>query len=100
VNCHGQAEGPNVTAKKFVVSDGKMVLHLQPAGKGWYAVTSPLDPGITTQARSIEEAFVMAYDARKALQSSRAKLARHPAARPSKDSPPQPLGGRRKAAKS
>src|SRR3982751_3122862 len=49
--------------KQYTVSDGKLVLVLRPAGKGWYAVTSPLDPGLITQARSVEEAFVMAYDA-------------------------------------
>ena len=60
--------------KKFLVSDGKMVLHLQPAGNGWYAVTSPIDPAITTQAKSVEEAFVMAYDAQKCLKAARAGL--------------------------
>ena len=62
--------------KKFTVSDGKMVLVLQPAGKGWYAVTCPFDPALITQAKSIEEAFLMAYDAKKCLREARAKLAR------------------------
>jgi hypothetical protein len=53
-----------------------MVLQLQPAGGGWYAVTSPLDPAINTQAKSIEDAFVMALDAQKCLKAGRAKLAR------------------------
>jgi antitoxin HicB len=63
-------------AVRFTVSDGKLVLFLQPAEKGWYAVTSPFDPGITTQARTVEDAFKMAYDAQKALTAARAKLAR------------------------
>src|SRR4051794_1893001 len=62
--------------KQYTVSDGKLVLVMRPAGKGWYAVTSPLDPGLITQARSVEEAFYMAYDAQKCLRSARAKLAR------------------------
>ena len=59
--------------KKYTVSDGKLVLTLEPAGKGWYVVTSPFDPGVTTQARSVPEAFKMARDAIKLLQRSRAK---------------------------
>lgn len=62
--------------KKYTVSDGKLILFLEPAEKGWYAVTSPFDPGITTQARTIENAFLMAYDAQKGLRAARAKLAR------------------------
>jgi hypothetical protein len=53
-----------------------MVLVLRQAEGGWYAVTSPLDPQLNTQARTIEEAFFMAYDAQKCLKESRAKLAR------------------------
>src|SRR5437879_4596867 len=30
--------------KRYTVSNGKMVLHLQPAEEGGYIVTSPLDP--------------------------------------------------------
>jgi antitoxin HicB len=54
--------------KTYTVTDGKLVLTLSPAGGDWYAVTSPFDPGITTQARTVEEAFLMAYDALKALR--------------------------------
>jgi len=60
------------SAKRYTVSDGRMVLTLRTAGGGWYAVTSPLDPGITTQARTVEQAFEMAYDAQKMLRASRA----------------------------
>ncbi len=63
--------------RKFTVSDGKMVLVLQPAEKGWYAVTSPFDPAIQTQANSIEEAFLMAYDAQKCLKAARKRLINH-----------------------
>lgn len=64
--------------KKYTVSDGKLVLFLEPAEKGWYSITSPLDPGLVTQAKSIEEAFVMAYDAQKALKAARSLLSRRP----------------------
>ena len=60
----------------YQISDGKLTLELRPAGKGWYAVTCPLDPQLMTQARSVEEAFEMAHDARKALIKARAKLIR------------------------
>src|SRR4051794_13432681 len=66
--------------KRYTISDGKLVLNLEPAGGGWYAVTSPLDPALITQAKSVEEAFAMAYDAQKALKAARAKLARSPGA--------------------
>jgi antitoxin HicB len=62
--------------KSYTLSDGKLVLTLRPAGEGWYAVTSPLDPELITQARSIEEAFEMAYDARKCLRAVRAQRVR------------------------
>ncbi|HWB20021.1 MAG TPA: hypothetical protein VG711_06965 [Phycisphaerales bacterium] len=61
-------------AKRYTVSDGKLVLTLEEAERGWYVVTSPMDPGITTQARSVKEAFVMARDAQKVLRKSRAKF--------------------------
>lgn len=50
-------------AKNYTVTNGKLVLTLHPAGGGWYAVTSPFGPGITTQARTVEEAYLMTYDA-------------------------------------
>ena len=58
----------------FTVSDGKLVLRLQSAEEGGYVVTSPLDPELTTEAESLEEAFANARDAAKALRDSRAKL--------------------------
>ena len=50
-------------AKKYTISDGKLVLTLEQAENGWYAVTSPMDPAVHTQAKTIPEAFEMARDA-------------------------------------
>ena len=66
-----------VTANKaYTVSDGEMVLTLEPAEEGGYVVTSPLDPELITEAESLDEAFVNARDAADALNESRKKLAR------------------------
>lgn len=62
--------------KRYTISDGKLVLHLQPAEEGGYIVTSPLDPELITEAETLEEAFVNASDAAKALRQSRVKLLR------------------------
>ncbi len=48
--------------KKYIVTDGELTLTLEPDEPGWYVVTSPFDPDVLTQARSIEEAFEMARD--------------------------------------
>jgi antitoxin HicB len=58
------------------VSDGKLVLTLTSAEEGGFIVTSPLDPELVTEAETIEEAFLMARDALRALRTSRAKLLR------------------------
>lgn len=63
-------------SKRYTVSDGKLVLHLEDAEEGGYVVTSPLDPELITEAETIEDAFVNAYDAATALRKSRAKLLR------------------------
>ena len=63
-------------AKRYTISDGKLVLTLEPAEEGGYVVTSPLDPELITEAESIEEAFVNALDAAKCLRQSRSKLHR------------------------
>ena len=60
----------------YVVSDGRLVLHLEPAEEGGYVVTSPFDPALITEAETIEEAFEMAEDAVKTLAEGRAKLER------------------------
>ena len=60
--------------RRYTVSDGKRVLSLEPAEEGGYVVTSPLDPELITEAETIEDAFLNAADAAKALKQSRAKL--------------------------
>ena len=62
--------------KKYTVSDGKLVLELQPAEEGGYVATSPLDPELITEGETIAEVFANARDAMKALNQSRAKLMR------------------------
>jgi predicted RNase H-like HicB family nuclease len=61
---------------QYTVSDGGLVLTLEPAEDGWYVVTSPLDPELTTQAKTIEEAFEMARDALELLNAGRAEFRR------------------------
>jgi predicted RNase H-like HicB family nuclease len=53
-----------------------MVLTLQPDSDGWFVVTSPIDPAMITQARTVEEAFAQAKDAFAALADSRADSTR------------------------
>lgn len=60
--------------KKYTVTDGKLVLVMTPDEGKWYCVTSPLEPGLVTQARSIPEAFEMARDAIKGLRAARRRL--------------------------
>ena len=62
--------------KQYTVSDGRLVLTLEPAEEGGYIVTSPLEPELITEAETVEEAFEQARDALKALRQSRAKLFR------------------------
>jgi antitoxin HicB len=57
--------------RRYTVSDGKLVLTLQEDEGGWFTVTSPTDPALITQARTIREAFEMARDAMAALAESR-----------------------------
>ena len=61
-------------AKRYTVSDGKLVLTLEEADEGGYIVTSPLDPELITESETVSEAFANARDALKALTRSRAKL--------------------------
>ncbi len=58
-------------AKRYTVSDGRLVLTLEEAERGWYAVSSPMEPALQTQARSIPEAFEMARDAMNELRKYR-----------------------------
>jgi predicted RNase H-like HicB family nuclease len=59
---------------RYTVSDGRLVLTLELAEEGGYTVTSPLDPGLVTEAATLEEAFAMARDAAAALRAARRKL--------------------------
>lgn len=60
----------------YTVSDGELVLTLEPAEEGGYVVTSPLDPELIAQADSLDKAFANARDAVNALNESRTKLAK------------------------
>jgi len=62
--------------ERYHVSDGSLLLTLEPDGDGWFVVTSPIDPAMITQARTIKEAFVQARDAFAALADSRSDPAR------------------------
>lgn len=62
--------------KKYTISDGTLVLQMEDAGGGWYTITSPLEPGLVTEARTIKDAFKMAYDARALLVEARRDLNR------------------------
>jgi predicted RNase H-like HicB family nuclease len=53
-----------------------MVLNLESDGGKWLVVTCPFDPELVTQARSVDEAFAMAYDAKKLLDECRAEANR------------------------
>jgi predicted RNase H-like HicB family nuclease len=59
--------------KRYVVTDGKLVLELYPAEEGGYTVRSPMDPELITEGDTIEESFAMAYDALKCLRIARQK---------------------------
>jgi antitoxin HicB len=67
---------PATAAEKYTISDGQLVLTLEPAEEGGFVVTSPLDPELITQAETIQKAFANARDAAQALNESRAKLIR------------------------
>ena len=62
--------------KRYTVSDGKLVLTLEEAEEGGYVVTSPIDPGLVTEAETISEAFEMARDAMAELRAARKDLRR------------------------
>ena len=66
----------NMRARRYTISDGKLVLYLQDAEEGGYVVTAPLDPELITEAETVEEAFRNAYDAAKSRRQSRRKLIR------------------------
>ena len=61
-------------AKRYTVTDGKLVLTLEEAEEGGFLVTSPLDPELVTEGETVADCFEVARDALKALKASRAKL--------------------------
>ena len=61
--------------KQYTVFDGKMMLVLEEAEEGGFVVTSPLDPGLVTQAETLQDAFRMAHDAAECLAIGRRRLA-------------------------
>ena len=63
-------------AKRYNVTDGRMVLTLEEAPEGGFVVTSPTDPALITEAETISEAFAMARDAEQVLRRGRAKISR------------------------
>lgn len=65
-----------IKRRAYAISDGEMLLTLEPAEEGGYVVTSPLDPELITEADSVDEAFENARDAANSLNASRAKLAK------------------------
>ncbi len=73
-----------LVSTRYTISDGKLVLNLEPAEEGGYVVTSPLDPELITQAETLEEAFANARDAAQALRQARVKLLRRLSASPSR----------------
>lgn len=66
-------------AKRYTISDGKLVLMVEEAEEGGFVVTSPLDPELITEGETIAECFANARDAERALRGSRAKLLRQSA---------------------
>jgi len=58
-------------AKSYTISDGDLVLSLEPLDGGQFLVRSPMDPELVTQADSIADAFASARDAMQALTLSR-----------------------------
>jgi antitoxin HicB len=75
MNHEPSTSGPTRMGKQYTVSDGKMILLLEEAEEGGFVVTSPLDPGLVTQAETLQEAFLMAYDAAECLAVGRKNLA-------------------------
>ena len=65
-----------IASTAYTVSDGELVLNLEPAEEGGYVVTCPFDPELITEAESLDEAFENAKDAVEALNASRKKLAK------------------------
>lgn len=69
------------SGKKYTVSDGRLLLQLEVAPEGGYVVTSPINPELITEAKTVDEAFANAKDALICLARSRAALNRELASR-------------------
>lgn len=68
-----------MSQKVYTVGDGELVLRLEALPEeegGGYGVTSPLEPQLITEAKTFEEAIIMARDAIEALRESRQCYAR------------------------
>lgn len=61
-------------ARRYTVSDGKLVIVLEDAAEGGFIVTSPLDPSLITEAETVREAFDAARDGLRTLAEARARL--------------------------
>jgi predicted RNase H-like HicB family nuclease len=68
-------------SKRYTVTDGRLILLLEEAEEGGFTVTSPIDPGLVTEAETVHEAFMNARDALRELTRARAGLARQLAKR-------------------
>ena len=66
----------SIAGKKYTVSDGRMELVLRGGETGRYTVTCPNEPGVITEARTIEEAFEMAREVLKELRAIRREAAK------------------------
>jgi len=55
--------------RTYTISDGELVLTLEDAGDGWFTVTSPIIPGLVTEAKTVPGCFEMARDAIAALRA-------------------------------
>ncbi len=71
-------------AKRYTVSDGKLVLTLEEAPEGGFVVTSPMEPALVTEAETVADAFEMARDGMKTLREGRAKLVKLAPRRPTR----------------
>jgi predicted RNase H-like HicB family nuclease len=78
-------------AADFIVTDGTLVLRLEPADEGGYVVTSPFNPDILTQAETLEEAFENARDVITLFEADR-KAERSRKKKRTRDEPPRVRG--------
>ncbi len=61
--------------QSYLISDDKgLTLRIETEGK-WIIVSSPFDPELVTQVKSIDEIFPMAYEVKQGLEAIRAEMA-------------------------